>query len=106
MTEMTGDKPFENGANADDLHQLMAIAVLCGHRGVPANVGPVYEAWARVYPDDALGPIGRGLTLVGGGRPREGYAMIEEAARRSTTRADQANDILRRLREDMAALVD
>ena len=100
------DGPYGDAEFTEDLHQLMAVAVLCGHRGVEADVLPVYEAWGLAYPSDALGGIGRGLSLVGTGKPREGYAMIEEAARSSTTRAEQAQEVLARLRADMGKLVE
>lgn len=89
----------------DDLHTLMAIAVLCGHRALPVDVSAVYAAWERAYPNDALGPIGRGLYKIGAGEPREGYAIIEAAARDCDTRTDQAREVLENLRRDMAGLV-
>lgn len=98
-------EPFSNPENTDDLHQLMAIAVLCGHRGVAIEASPIYDVWSECYPQDALGGIGRGLLMIGSGKPREGYAMIEEAARTARSRGDQARDVLASLRRDMAELV-
>lgn len=99
-------EPFASAENTDDLHDLMAIAVLCGHRGVETNVGPIYEAWARAYPNDALGGIGRGLALIGKGQAREGYRLIEETARTATTRQEQARDVLQSLKRDIQAVVE
>lgn len=98
-------EPFSNPENTDDLHQLMAIAVLCGHRGVSVGTDAIYEVWSECYPKDALGGIGRGLLMIGSGKPREGYAVIEEAARMAQSRGDQARDVLASLRRDMADLV-
>ena len=99
--------PFTDARNDDDLHLLMAVAVLCGQRGVgPEEVAPVYEAWAHAYPDDALGGIGRGLAMIGRGEAREGYRHIEDTARTATTRAEQARDVLATLKRDIQAMTD
>ena len=96
--------PYRSEVFEDDLHTLMAVAVLIGQRGVEADVLPVYEAWSQAYPRDALGGIGRGLAMIGAGEPREGYAIVEEAARTAETRREQAAEVLERLRADMAEL--
>jgi hypothetical protein len=95
---------FTDPSLDDDLHLLMAVAVLSGQRGTGAESGAIYEAWARAYPDDALGHVGRGLTLIGGGRFDEGYRIIERAAETARTRTDQARDVLATLRERQAEL--
>lgn len=99
-------KPFADAQNTDDLHDLMAVAVLCGHRGVESDVAAIYEAWAKSYPDDALGGIGRGLAMIGNGQVRDGYRLIEETARTASTRNDQARDVLASLKRDIQAIVD
>lgn len=99
-------EPFKHQENTDDLHTLMAIAVLCGHRSVQTDVAPMYEAWSLAYPKDALGGIGRGLHMIGNGKPRDGYRLIEETARTATSRTDQAQDVLATLQRDMRALVN
>lgn len=93
--------PFTNSENDDDLHLLMAIAVLCGQKGAEADVLPIYEAWALAYPDDALGPIGKGLHMIQSGNPVEGTKLIEGAASGATTRAAQARDVIESLRRDV-----
>jgi hypothetical protein len=98
--------PFQDTSFDEDLRCLMAVAILCGHKGVPAQIRPIYEAWAAAYPTDALGPIGIGLALVAEGQGREGYRMIAEAARAAQTRAEQAREVLARLEVDMPALVE
>lgn len=100
------NEPFKTPENTDDLHLLMAIAVLCGHRSVDTEVTPMYEAWSLAYPDDALGGIGRGLAMIGNGKPRDGYQLIEETARTATTRSEQAMEVLASLQRDMRALVN
>lgn len=99
-------EPFKDPNHTDDLHTLMAIAVLCGHRSVPADVTPMYEVWSQVYPQDALGGIGRGLSMIGNGQPRDGYQLIEETARTATSRSDQAREVLTRLQGSMRELVN
>lgn len=96
--------PYTDARNDDDLHLLMAAAVLCGQRGVSHDVAPIYEAWARAYPQDALGGIGRGLAMIGRGEAREGYRLIEETSRTATTRREQAQDVLATLKRDIQAL--
>ncbi|MEM9341887.1 MAG: hypothetical protein AAGA87_02465 [Pseudomonadota bacterium] len=98
--------PFDNAENTEDLHLLMAVAVLCGHKGVTSDMQAVYEIWSKCYPTDALGGIGRGLTMIGNGRPREGYRLIEETARTAETRGDQAKEVLSSLQRDMRELVN
>lgn len=89
------------GDQSDDLHLLMATAILCGQRGVEAWLLPIFDAWAHEYPQDALAGIGRGLYLLGQGDPEGAFATIREAARNSTTRADQARDVLDSLAADL-----
>lgn len=96
---------FASSQNDDDLHELMAVAVLCGHRAVEADVSAIYDAWAKAYPQDALGGIGRGLTMIGNGQAREGYRVIEETARTATTRVEQAEEVLASLKRDIQAIV-
>ncbi|MEM8693413.1 MAG: hypothetical protein AAGG57_16200 [Pseudomonadota bacterium] len=98
-------EPFTNTANNDDLHLLMAVAVLCGHRSVSEDVSPIYDVWSECYPSDALGGIGRGLSMIGNGKPRDGYNLIEETARTATSRGEQAREVLASLRRDMRELV-
>ena len=107
MTNLTSDSsPFKDSQNDDDLHSLMAVAVLCGHKGVEHDVAPIYEAWAKAYPGDALGGVARGLALIGQGQPREGYLVVEEAARTASTRRQQAQDVLATLKHDISALTE
>ena len=97
----------QTGATADqidDLHLMMAAAILAGQRGVEASLMPIFDAWSQQYPTDALAGIGRGLHLIGNGNPEAGYAMIEDAARTATTRADQARDVLESLAGDFPEL--
>lgn len=82
----------------DDLHLLMAIAVLVGQRGTDAKTDMIYDAWSRYYPQDALGAVGRGLQMIGQGDTEGGIALIEKAAEHSATRAQQARDVLQSLR--------
>lgn len=96
--------PFQNNADDDDLHELMAIAVLCGQRNVKAEVLSIYDAWAEAYPRDALGPIGQGLAMIARGEMREGYRLIDVAADGAETRAEQAQDVRRSIKENVAAL--
>lgn len=98
-------QPFKDPQNTDDLHDLMSIAVLCGHKNVQAEMLPIYQVWSQCYPEDALGGIGRGLSMIGNGAPRDGYSLIEETARSATTRVEQARDVLASLQRDMRALV-
>ena len=91
-------------AQVDDLHLLMAIAILCGQRGVEAPLMPIFDAWAQHYPDDALAAVGRGLFLVGNGNPEAGFAMIRDATERAKTRVDQARDVLDALAADFPEL--
>lgn len=98
-------EPFSNPDNTEDLHELMAIAVLCGHRGVQTSMEPIYQVWHKCYPTDALGGIGCGLSLIGSGKPRDGYNLIEETVRTATTRVDQAKEVLESLQRDIRALV-
>jgi hypothetical protein len=99
------NEPFSNPQNTDDLHDLMAIAVLCGHRSVQTSMEPIYQVWSRCYPKDALGGIGCGLSMIGKGQPRDGYNLIEETARTAATRADQAREVLESLQRDIRELV-
>lgn len=85
----------------DDLHLLMATAILCGQRGVEAHMMPIFDTWSRAYPHDALAGIGRGLYLLGQGDPESAFAAIRQAAETSTTRADQARDVLDSLAADL-----
>lgn len=88
----------------DDLHLMMAAAILCGQRGVDAALMPIFDTWADHYPDDALANIGRGLFMIGHGNPEAGVAIIADAADRATTRADQAREVLASLRADLPEL--
>lgn len=85
----------------DDLHLLMAMAILCGQRGVEAHLLPIFDSWGRAYPGDALAGIGRGLYMLSLGDPEGAFATIREAAQNSTTRADQARDVLESLSADL-----
>ena len=88
----------------DDIHLLMATAILCGQRGVEADLMPVFDCWGHQYPQDAMANIGRGLFLIGNGDAGEGYRLIAEAAENATTRADQARDVLASLAQDLPEL--
>ncbi|SMO45675.1 hypothetical protein [Paracoccus laeviglucosivorans] len=88
----------------DDLHLMMAAAILCGQRGVDADLMPIFDSWAQHYPQDALANIGRGLFMIGHGNPEAGYQMIAEAADKATTRAEQAREVLASLRHDLPEL--
>lgn len=88
----------------DDLHLMMAAAILCGQRGTDAPLMPIFDAWADQYPDDALANIGRGLFMIGHGNPEAGVEIISDAANRATTRAEQAREVLASLRADMPEL--
>lgn len=96
--------PAGSPEQIDDLHLLMAVAVLTGQRGVDAPVVPVFEAWSLHYPDDALGRLGIGLFMVGNGNAEGGISMIADAARTARTRADQARDVLDSLVSDFPEL--
>lgn len=85
----------------DDLHLLMATAILCGQRGVEAHLLPIFDSWALAYPRDALAGIGRGLYLLGQGDPESAFATIRHAAENALTRADQARDVLESLAADL-----
>ncbi len=99
-------EPFSTQANTDDLHLLMAVAVLSGQRGVDQDLAPIYDAWEKCYPDDALGGIGRGLAMIGRGEAAEGYLLIERMATSARTRRDQAREVLNSLRRDISALAE
>ncbi|MFV0385999.1 hypothetical protein [Paracoccus sp. (in: a-proteobacteria)] len=88
----------------DDLYFLMATAILAGQRGVTSNVMPIFDAWAEFYPKDALANVGRGLIMLGSGNAEAGYALIAEAAEKSTTRAEQAQAVLASLAHDLPDL--
>ncbi|AGT08885.1 hypothetical protein [Paracoccus aminophilus] len=88
----------------DDLHLMMAAAILCGQRGVETDLMPIFDSWAQIYPQDALANIGRGLHMIGTGNATSGYEMIAEAARSSATRAEQARDVLASLAQDLPDL--
>lgn len=104
MSPQTQTSPFTNRQDDEDLHELMAVAVLCGHHGLRQDVSAIYDAWARAYPDDALGGIGQGLAMIGSGAPKEGYRLIEETARTAATRAEQARDVLATLKREISTL--
>ena len=93
-------QPFKDARNDEDLHQLMAIAVLCGQRGVVHDMLAIYEAWSAAYPEDALGGIGRGLAMIRDGQPEDGLMMLERTAQTSRTRTEQARDVLTAVRRD------
>lgn len=82
----------------DDLHLLMAIAVLCGQRAVDAPLLPIFDTWQREYPQDALGNLGRGLFLIAKGDTEAGIGEIETATT-AQTRAEQAREVLNALRD-------
>lgn len=94
----------DNADLTDDLHLMMAAAILCGQRGVETDLMPIFDSWAQHYPQDALAAIGRGLFMIGNGNPESGYAMIADAAERATTRAEQAREVLASLAQDMPEL--
>ena len=102
---MNTEAAVNGDMNVEDLHLLMAVAVMCGQRGLQTELLPVYEAWEKFYPEDALGPLGRGLFLIGKGETREGYNLVELAAIGSKTRADQAREVLATLQRDLHDLV-
>lgn len=81
----------------DDLHLLMAIAVLCGQRAVDAAPLPIFDLWQREYPQDALGSLGRGLHLIAQGDTANGITEIETATN-AQTRAEQAREVLTAIR--------
>ena len=93
-------QPFKDPQNDEDLHELMAIAVLSGQRGVVQDMLPVYEAWSAAYPDDALGGIGRGLAMLRDGQPEEGLALLDRTTRSARTRVEQAREVLAAVRRD------
>lgn len=95
-------QPFSDPRFDEDLHLLVTVAVLTGQRGLVLPVGAIYDAWAEAYPNDALGPVGKGLALVGEGNFADGFAMIEGAARNAKTRAQQARDVLASLEASVA----
>lgn len=90
-----------NPSQDDDLHLLMAVAILSGQRGVEGHVLPIFDAWGHAYPKDALAGIGRGLCLLNQGDAEGAFAAIRAAAQNSTTRADQARDVLESLSADL-----
>ena len=96
--------PFSDSTFDEDLHLLMALAVLCGQHRTIAPVQPIYETWGLAYPEDSLGPVGRGLCLVGEGQFEQGYNMIRDAAQNARTRADQAVDVLKSLEDSFAQM--
>lgn len=104
---MTFDSPSSrpvgqaDDPQTDDLHLLMAVAILCGQRGVEARMLPIFDSWAHAYPRDALSGIGRGLYLLNQGDPEGAFAAIRHAAENATTRADQARDVLDSLAADL-----
>lgn len=81
----------------DDLHLLMAVAVLCGQRAVDVPLLPIFDVWQREYPQDALGNLGRGLYLIAKGDTETGLSEIETATT-AQTRAEQAREVLTALR--------
>jgi len=97
-------EPFSDPVFVDDLHELMTAAILSAQRGVEADTSSIFETWGLSYPEDALGKVGSGLTLIRQGKSAEGYALIEEAAQTSVTRQDQAKDVLESLKVDLESL--
>lgn len=93
---MSGDPISEN----DDLHLLMGLAVLSFQNGVDVDVTPISAVWQQAYPNDALGPLFDGMTLIRAGEVDAGIALIEEKALTAATRADQAKDVLDVIREE------
>ncbi|TWI35146.1 hypothetical protein [Paracoccus sulfuroxidans] len=98
------DQPAATAEQQDDLHLLMAAAILCGQRGVDSDIMPIFDAWASYYPKDALANLGRGLFMVGNGNPEAGMMLIQEAADKSLTRADQAREVLTALQQDLGEM--
>ncbi|WBU57176.1 hypothetical protein [Paracoccus sediminicola] len=94
----------DNADRIDDLHLMMAAAILCGQRGVEAELMPIFDSWAQHYPEDALANIGRGLFMIGNGNAEAGYQMIAQAAETAKTRVDQAREVLASLEQDMPEL--
>ncbi len=97
-------EPYSDPTFTDDLHELMAVAILAEQRGVDLDTNAIFEAWGHSYPKDALGPIGRGLVLIRSGRTKEGYALVKDAADSAETRKDQAKDVLASLAEDLESV--
>ncbi len=97
-------KPFSDPSFDEDLHELMAVAILAAQRGVETDTTSIYDTWSLSYPTDALGKVGQGLCLIGAGHSKEGYELIEEAAKTAQTRQDQAQEVLKSLKEDLASL--
>lgn len=97
-------QPAATAEQTDDLHLLMAAAILCGQRGVDSDLMPVFDAWALYYPQDALANLGRGLFMIGHGNPEAGMLLIREAATNSQTRAEQAREVLAALEQDLRAI--
>lgn len=97
-------EPFSDPLFVDDLHELMTAAILAAQRGVDVDATPIFEAWGLSYPEDSLGKVGCGLTLIRQGKSKEGYALIEDAAQSSVTRQDQAKDVLESLKVDLESL--
>ncbi len=95
---------FANPQFDDDLHLLMAIAVLGGQRGVDTDAVSVYETWAQCYPTDALGGLGKGLSMIQKGDPMGGYELIEKTVNTASSRVEQARDVLHSLRQDLTAI--
>ena len=88
----------------EDLRLLMTLAVIAGRREVEGDFDPIYKAWQDAFPEDALGPLGRGLALYRVGQTVEGLDLIEQAAL-ADTRGAQARDILEDLDPARAANV-
>lgn len=97
-------EPFSDTSFVDDLHEMMAAAILAEQRGVEVDASPIFEAWGASYPEDALGPVGRGLTLIRTGNTKEGFSLIEGAAQNAKTRQDQARDVLESLKVDLTSV--
>lgn len=85
----------------DDLHLLMAVAILCGQRGVQGDPRAIFDIWSMQYPQDALADIGRGLLLIHEGNAAEGVQMITRAANTATTRVEQAREVLASLSQEI-----
>ena len=106
--QQSGEHPGPNaGPNADqidDLHLMMAAAILCGQRDVEADVMPIFDCWGHFYPEDALANIGRGLFMIGHGNAAAGYELIAEAANSARTRVGQAREVLASLAQDLPEL--
>ncbi len=88
----------------DDLHELMALAIVAARHGVDIDLLNIYLAWESYYPHDALGAVGRGLKLVVDGKSDEGLEVIASAAKTARTRADQAQDVLQSLLKDLSGM--